>query len=108
MAPPPFLLPSRQTSDTWKIDGKVAKRDDVLKTVEGMHIRVSNLCQFLPQDKVPEFSKMTPEQLLEATEQAVDDSKLHDTHQSLMVLGDNERSAQVFGKKRKKREKKRK
>ena len=57
--------------------------------------KVSNLCQFLPQDKVPEFAKMTPEGLLEATEQALDGSELYEVHQQLKELGKKERTAQV-------------
>ena len=36
-----------------------------------LNIQVGNLCQFLPQEKVADFAKMTPEDLLENTEKAV-------------------------------------
>lgn len=36
-----------------------------------LNIQVSNLCQFLPQEKVTEFARMNPQQLLENTEKAV-------------------------------------
>ena len=58
-------------SSTWQLNGKASRQEDVLEAVAALNIQVSNLCQFLPQDKVPEFARMTPEQLLEATEQAV-------------------------------------
>ena len=35
------------------------------------NIQVSNLCQFLPQDKVDEFSKMNMCELLESTQKTV-------------------------------------
>lgn len=42
------------------------------------------VCQFLPQDRVCEFAKMTPIQLLEETEKAVGDPKLSGQHTSLI------------------------
>jgi hypothetical protein len=40
--------------------------------------------QFLPQDKVVQFAYMNPYELLIATEKAIGDSSLHDTHLSLI------------------------
>jgi uncharacterized protein (UPF0179 family) len=39
--------------------------------VNRLNIQVDNLCQFLPQDKVADFSKMNPQLLLENTEKCV-------------------------------------
>ena len=39
--------------------------------VNELNIQVGNLCQFLPQEKVAEFARMNPQQLLESTEKAV-------------------------------------
>ena len=36
-----------------------------------LNIQVGNLCQFLPQERVTEFARMNPQQLLESTEKAV-------------------------------------
>jgi chromosome segregation ATPase len=36
-----------------------------------LNIQVGNLCQFLPQEKVTEFARLNPQQLLENTEKAV-------------------------------------
>ena len=36
-----------------------------------LNIQVGNLCQFLPQEKVADFAKMTQQELLENTEKAV-------------------------------------
>ena len=40
-------------------------------TVNKLNIQVGNLCQFLPQDKVTDFARMTQQELLENTEKAV-------------------------------------
>lgn len=39
--------------------------------VSKLNIQVDNLCQFLPQDRVADFSKMNPQLLLENTEKCV-------------------------------------
>lgn len=43
----------------------------VEETVGRLNIQVGNLCQFLPQDKVADFAKMSQQELLENTEKAV-------------------------------------
>ena len=43
----------------------------VEEMVNRLNIQVSNLCQFLPQDKVADFAKMTSQELLVNTEKAV-------------------------------------
>ena len=55
---------------SFKISGGATQKD-VVETVGLMNVQMNNLCQFLPQDKVVEFAKMNPQQLLEATEKAV-------------------------------------
>ena len=39
--------------------------------VAQLGIQVSNLCQFLPQEKVTDFARMSAQELLENTEKAV-------------------------------------
>ena len=42
------------------------------------------LLQFLPQDKVVEFARMSPVELLGATQKAIGDSRLADLHKELI------------------------
>jgi chromosome segregation ATPase len=46
----------------------VLQIEDLLRK---LNIQVDNLCQFLPQDRVADFPKMSPQQLLENTEKCV-------------------------------------
>ncbi|KAJ2470037.1 Structural maintenance of chromosomes protein 5 [Coemansia sp. RSA 2322] len=55
----------------WRIDGRAATFGEVQRRTRELRIQVNNLCQFLPQDRVVEFSKMTPPQLLKQTQAAV-------------------------------------
>lgn len=41
--------------------------------------------QFLPQDRVVEFARMDPYELLQATQKAIGDAHLHDQHQRLIA-----------------------
>lgn len=52
-----------------------------------LNIQLDNLCQFLPQEKVVEFSKMTPEELLLSTEKAIGDGSLAEMHAKLISGG---------------------
>ena len=45
--------------------------------VANRNIQVGNLCQFLPQDKVADFAKMSQAELLENTEKAVSLTSTH-------------------------------
>ncbi|OQR73844.1 structural maintenance of chromosomes protein 5-like [Tropilaelaps mercedesae] len=77
------IYPSR--SD-WKINGAPSNQDNVAKTVAKMNIQVNNLCQFLPQDRVADFAKMTPQELLVGTENAVGSTMLIENHENLKSL----------------------
>jgi len=43
----------------------------VEQVVADLGIQVGNLCQFLPQEKVTDFARMTPQELLDNTQKAV-------------------------------------
>lgn len=45
---------------------------------------MDNLCQFLPQDKVQDFSKMNAQELLENTERSVGDPIILEHHKNLI------------------------
>jgi hypothetical protein len=46
------------------------------------------LLQFLPQDKVVEFARLDHHELLVATEKAIGDASLYETHQKLIQKRD--------------------
>ncbi|KAH9774380.1 Structural maintenance of chromosomes protein 5 [Citrus sinensis] len=67
-------------------------KGEVLEITKRFNIQVNNLTQFLPQDRVCEFAKLSPVKLLEETEKAVGDPQLPtvkrngDTLNQLMAL----------------------
>jgi structural maintenance of chromosomes protein 5 len=72
---------------TWFINGASVTRGEVQKLMKYFHIQIDNLCQFLPQDKVVEFSRLSPVQLLEQTERAVGTEEMTQWHERLKELG---------------------
>ncbi|XP_011047356.1 PREDICTED: structural maintenance of chromosomes protein 5-like isoform X2 [Populus euphratica] len=68
----------------WLFNGKVASKKAVTEIMQQFNIQVNNLTQFLPQDRVCEFAKLTPVQLLEETEKAVGDPQLPIQHRALV------------------------
>lgn len=75
---------SRSYSSEWYINGGHKSEKDVKALVADMNIQFDNLCQFLPQDKVVEFARMGPTELLEATEKAIGDGRMYEMHQELI------------------------
>ncbi|XP_043691102.1 structural maintenance of chromosomes protein 5 isoform X2 [Telopea speciosissima] len=74
----------RHNKSEWMLNGKVVPKKDVVEIIQRFNIQVNNLTQFLPQDRVCEFAKLTPVQLLEETERAVGDPQLPIQHHSLV------------------------
>ncbi|KAJ8451449.1 hypothetical protein Cgig2_017840 [Carnegiea gigantea] len=68
----------------WLLNGKTVPKKDIIESVQRFNIQINNLTQFLPQDKVCEFAKLTPVDLLRATENAVGDPQLPMQHDALI------------------------
>ncbi|KAG2448839.1 hypothetical protein HYH02_006190 [Chlamydomonas schloesseri] len=83
----------KRYSSDYKINGVDRSQKDVDKLIKKLNIQFDNLCQFLPQDKVVEFSRMDKYQLLAATEKALGDSSLYDQHRQLVELRKEEKIA---------------
>ncbi|XP_051540633.1 structural maintenance of chromosomes protein 5 isoform X3 [Myxocyprinus asiaticus] len=76
---------------TWMINKKHASQKAVEEVVKELHIQVGNLCQFLPQEKVGEFAKMSKIELLEATEKSVGPPEMYEFHCTLKTFRNKER-----------------
>eukprot|EP00775_Hariotina_reticulata_P010125 gene10125-10283_t len=72
----------------WKINRVSRSKKEVQELVKSLNIQFDNLCQFLPQDKVVEFARLDHHELLVATEKAIGDASLYETHQKLIQQRD--------------------
>ncbi|KAM6982879.1 structural maintenance of chromosomes protein 5 [Tautogolabrus adspersus] len=75
----------------WMLNGKHCNQKTVEEEVKALHIQVGNLCQFLPQEKVGEFAKMSKIELLEATEKSVGPPEMYMYHCELKNFRHKER-----------------
>ncbi|XP_066470209.1 structural maintenance of chromosomes protein 5 [Tiliqua scincoides] len=94
--PPNNVIIKREMSvvnnqSTWYINSKPSTLKMVEDQVSALNIQVGNLCQFLPQDKVGEFAKMSKIDLLEATEKSVGPPELYEFHRKLKNFRQRER-----------------
>ncbi|XP_053668362.1 structural maintenance of chromosomes protein 5 [Anopheles marshallii] len=55
----------------YEIDGETVSHQAYLQQIRLYNIQVDNLCQFLPQDRVQDFTKMNPRELLLNTQSSV-------------------------------------
>lgn len=61
----------RNGKDRFEIDGTKVSHKEFLKRIRDLNIQIDNLCQFLPQDRVQDFTKMNPRELLLNTQASV-------------------------------------
>jgi len=69
----------------WFVNNKPSSEQRVKLLLKELNIQLDNLCQFLPQEKVADFAKLSPERLLEEVERAIEIDLLH-KHQQLISL----------------------
>ena len=76
----------KSSKSSWTVNGKKAGQKEVEKIVSDLRIQVGNLCQFLPQDKVHDFSRLNNQGLLDSTVDAVGEVDLKEKHNELKDL----------------------
>ena len=76
----------------WKINNKNSNQTEVDKIVRDIfQIRLDNLCMFLPQDIVGNFSQYTPQQILKETQLAILGESSVNKQEELQKLVDEDR-----------------
>ena len=70
----------------WTLSGRKVGVREVERAVAEFRIQVDNLCQFLPQDKVHDFSRLDSKGLLDSTVDAVGEVQLKERHQELKLI----------------------
>ncbi|KAK3613115.1 Structural maintenance of chromosomes protein 5 [Elasticomyces elasticus] len=68
------------------INGKKKSKKAVGDLTRSFSIQVDNLCQFLPQDKVSEFAKLSPIQFLADTQRAAAPLQMCEWHDQLKTM----------------------
>ena len=71
--------------EIWRLDGAITTKTEVKKRMAKLNIQVDNPLQFLPQDKVGQFTTMGPIELLKHTEMAIGPD-VYQKHKDLISL----------------------
>ncbi|NXK43895.1 SMC5 protein, partial [Chauna torquata] len=82
-------------TSTWFINKKPTTLKTVEEQIAALNIQVDNLCQFLPQDRVGEFAKLSKVELLEATEKSIGPPEMYQFHCELKNFREKERELEV-------------
>lgn len=77
------------------INGKHATKNAVLTLCKQFSIQIDNLCQFLPQDRVVEFAKMTDVDRLRETQRAAAPPHMVEWHDQLKGLRSEEKNLET-------------
>lgn len=64
-------LNTETTGSKWMVDDKKSSEQQVKSLMRDLKIDVDNLCSFMPQDKVGNFSLQTPQGILQKTLEAI-------------------------------------
>uniref|UniRef100_A0A8C3Y681 Structural maintenance of chromosomes protein 5 n=1 Tax=Catharus ustulatus TaxID=91951 RepID=A0A8C3Y681_CATUS len=83
-------------TSVWFINGRPATLKTVEEQIADLNIQVDNLCQFLPQDKVGEFTKLSKTELLEATEKSIGSPEMYQFHCELKNFREKERELEEY------------
>ncbi|WAR23390.1 SMC5-like protein [Mya arenaria] len=79
----------------WWVNGRQATQKSIEDLVARLNIQVGNLTQFLPQEKVSDFAKMSEFELLENTEKAIGDPEMYELHMKLKDSRNNARELEL-------------
>ncbi|UZJ51628.1 hypothetical protein CBS101457_000948 [Exobasidium rhododendri] len=82
---------TKDNSSEWRLNGTRATAKDITDKVDEFGIHIGNLCCFLPQDKVADFAKMLPPELLRETQKAAGAEGMTTWHEKLILLGGEQR-----------------
>lgn len=72
----------------WKLNGQAANKTKIKEFTQQLNIDINNLCQILPQERVVEFSRLSPKNLLLSTEKSIGDVHMYENHMKLIKLSE--------------------
>jgi len=77
------------------VNGRSQPQKEVVALARSFSIQIDNLCQFLPQDRVVEFSRLDPISLLRETQRAAAPEYMVQWHDKLKMLRAEQKSLEV-------------
>jgi len=89
------LIQKSNNKTSFWIDGKTSSKNAVLALCKEFSIQIDNLCQFLPQDRVVEFAKMSDVDRLRETQRAAAPQHMVEWHDQLKGLRGEEKALEI-------------
>lgn len=78
---------------TFKIDGEKVSEKNFIERVRTFNIQVDNLCMFLPQDRVQDFTKLNSQELLHNTQISVCSPAINEAFENLKKKRDLQKNS---------------
>ncbi|KAH9865204.1 hypothetical protein IAQ61_009151 [Plenodomus lingam] len=89
------LIRKEDNKSFFTLNGKRTAQNVVTAMCKGLSIQIDNLCQFLPQDRVVEFSRLSEVDRLRETQRAAAPAYMVDWHDQLKVLRAEEKALET-------------
>ncbi|KAF2848756.1 structural maintenance of chromosomes protein-like protein 5 [Plenodomus tracheiphilus IPT5] len=89
------LIRKEDNKSAFTLNGKRTAQNAVTTMCKTLSIQIDNLCQFLPQDRVVEFAKMTDVDRLRETQRAAAPAYMVAWHDQLKVLRADEKDLET-------------
>lgn len=83
----------RNGKEKYCIDGSSKTAKDYLKRIKDYNIQVDNLCMFLPQDRVQDFTKLNAQELLHNTQLSVCSPEINNAFESLLKKREEQKNS---------------
>ncbi|KAF1962850.1 P-loop containing nucleoside triphosphate hydrolase protein [Byssothecium circinans] len=89
------IIRKEGNKSSFHIGGRAVPQKEVTALAKSFSIQIDNLCQFLPQDRVVEFAKLEPVDLLRETQRAAAPEHMVEWHNELKELRKSEKTLEV-------------
>lgn len=84
------FISTENKGSKWTINGQTSTQTAVKALMKSLNIDVDNLCSFMPQDKVGNFSQQTPQGILKKTLECIKMTEDKNLHQEQMELSNQQ------------------
>ncbi|ORY07918.1 structural maintenance of chromosomes protein-like protein 5 [Clohesyomyces aquaticus] len=89
------LIRKEGNKSVFFLNGRQSTQKAVVDLAKSFSIQIDNLCQFLPQEKVVDFAKLSPVDMLYETQRAAAPEYMVQWHEELKELRKNEKRLEV-------------
>ena len=95
------VLFAKDNTSNWLVNGIVRTESDVRDIFTKFNVQVDNLCQFMPQDRVLDFTTMNDVDKLKEVQRAVLPKHVSDLHEEIIKKQAEQREARMSSEARK-------